>query len=321
MISLDDIRLAQQRIRGVAYRTPLVPYPRSAADCALYLKAENLQPIGSFKIRGAYNKIASLTDEERARGVVAHSSGNHAQAVAYAARAFGARAVIVMPQNAPSIKLDATRAFGAEVVLVDNSSVARMERVQQLVSEHGYVRVEPYNDLHVIGGQGTIGLEVLEDLPDVELALVPVSGGGLISGIAAALKLSRPSVKVIGVEPAFAADAHESLRSGSIVEYTPEQVNRTLADGLRVQKLVPLTFDHIRAYVDDIITVTEAEMLAAMRHLALQAWLVAEPSGAVTTAAYLYHRNQLPRTRNAVAIISGGNVEAKLLAQVLTSQG
>jgi threonine dehydratase len=319
MMTLDEIRQAQQRLRGVAYRTPLVPYPRSDEACALYLKAENLQPIGSFKIRGAYNKVASLTEAERARGVVAHSSGNHAQAVAYAARAFGCRSIIVMPQNAPAVKLEATRALGAEVVLVENSSTARFKKVEQLVAEHGYARVEPYNDLHVMGGQGTIGLEILDDLPEVELALVPVSGGGLISGIAAALKLSRPSVRVIGVEPEFAADARDSFRAGHLVEYTPEQVNRTLADGLRVQKLAALTFEHIRLYVDDIVTVTEAEIRAAMRRLALQAWLVAEPSGAVTTAAFLFHRHELPRTRNAVAVISGGNVEAQLLAEVLSS--
>ena len=319
MITLDEIRQAQQRIHRVAYRTPLLRYPRGDGECALYLKAESLQPIGSFKIRGAYNKIAALTDDERRRGVIAHSSGNHAQAVAYAARAFGAKATIVMPGNAPAVKLEATRSYGAEVVLVGNSSSERMQRVEQLVNTHGYVRVEPYNDLHVIGGQGTIGLEILDDLPEVELVLVPVSGGGLISGIAAALKLSRPLVKVIGVEPELAADARDSFRAGRIVEYTPEQVNATLADGLRVQKLVPLTFDHIRAYVDDMIAVTEAEMLSAMKTLALDAHLLTEPSGAVTTAAYLFHRAELPRTRNAVAVLSGGNVETKLLAEVLSS--
>ncbi len=318
MITLEDVRLAQRRVRGVALHTPLVPYPHGEEGRALYFKAENLQPTGAFKLRGAYNKISSLSPEERQRGVVAHSSGNHAQAVAYAARALGVRAVIVMPRGATRVKLDATAAFGAEVVLVGDDSAERVRRAEELAAEHGYVPVPPYDDETLIAGQGTVGLEILQDLPDVEAVLVPVSGGGLISGVAAALKLNRPEVRVIGVEPELAADARASLKSGRLVEFPAEQVGRTIADGLRVRKLGDAPFEHVRAFVDDIIAVSEDEILEAMRRLALQVRLVAEPSGAVSFAAYLFHRNEMPATRLNVAVVSGGNVEPHLLAGILT---
>jgi threonine dehydratase len=317
VITLEDIRLAQRRVRSVALHTPLVRCPRGEEDHTLYLKAESLQPTGAFKLRGAYNKISSLSQEERRRGVVAHSSGNHAQAVAYAGRSLDVRTVIVMPRGASRVKLDATEAFGAEVILVGDDSAERVRRAEELANEHGYVPVPPYDDETLIAGQGTVGLEILEDLPDVETVLVPVSGGGLISGIAAALKLSRPDVRVIGVEPELAADAQASLRSGKLVEFPAEQVGRTIADGLRVRKLGEAPFEHVRAYVDDIITVSEDEILAAMRRLALRVRLVAEPSGAVPFAAYLFHRDELPDTRINVAVVSGGNVEPQLLAKVL----
>jgi threonine dehydratase len=304
-------------VRGVALHTPLVPCPRSEEDRTLHFKAENLQPTGAFKLRGAYNKISSLTIEERNRGVVAHSSGNHAQAVAYAARSLGVQAVIVMPRGAPRVKLDATTAFGAEVVLVGDDSAERVRRAEELAAEHGYVPVPPYDDETLIAGQGTVGLEILQDLPDVETVLVPVSGGGLISGVAAALKLSRPEVRVIGVEPELAADARASLRSGKLVEFPAEQVGRTVADGLRVRKLGDAPFEHVRAFVDDIIAVSEEEILEAMRRLVLRVRLVVEPSGAVPFAGYLFHRSELPVTRINAAIVSGGNVEPHLLARVL----
>jgi threonine dehydratase len=193
-------------------RTPLIPLEWD--NCKLYLKPENLQPIGAFKLRGAYNKIASLTDEERSRGVITYSSGNHAQGVAYAARAVGAKAVIVMPRNAPAIKREATAALGAEVVFVGPSGVERQEKAEELAARHGYVIIPPYDDAKIIAGQGTAGLEILEDLPEVELVLVPIGGGGLISGISTALKLSKPNVKVIGVDPELAADAQASFRAG-----------------------------------------------------------------------------------------------------------
>ena len=303
----------------MALHTPLVPCPRGEEGRTLYLKAESLQPTGAFKLRGAYNKISSLSPGELRRGVVAHSSGNHAQAVAYAARTLGVRAVIVMPRSAARVKLDATAAFGAEIVLVGDDSSERVRRTEELVAEHGYVPVPPYDDETIIAGQGTVGLEILEDLPDVELVLVPVSGGGLISGVAAALKLSRPNVRVIGVEPELAADARASLKSGRLVEFPAEQVERTIADGLRVRKLGERPFEHIRTFVDDIVAVGEDEILEAMRRLALRVRLVAEPSGAVPFAAYLFHRSELPATRPTVAVISGGNVESHLLAGVLAT--
>ncbi len=317
MISLEDIRLAQRRVRGVALHTPLVPCPRSEEGRALYFKAENLQPTGAFKLRGAYNKISSLSLEERSSGVVAHSSGNHAQAVAYAARRMGVRAVVVMPRGASRVKLDATAAFGAEIVLVGDDSAERTRRAEALAAEHGYVPVPPYDDEALIAGQGTVGLEILEDLPDVETVLVPVSGGGLISGVAAALKQSRPEAHVIGVEPELAADARASLKSGRLVEFPAEQAGRTIADGLRVRKLGLAPFEHVRAFVDDIIAVGEDEILEAMRRLLLRVRLVAEPSGAVAFAAYLFHRDELPPTRTNVAVVSGGNVEPRFLASLL----
>jgi threonine dehydratase len=318
MITLEDLRLAQRRVRGVALHTPLVLCPRGGEDRTLYLKAENLQPTGAFKLRGAYNKISSLTPEERGRGVIAHSSGNHAQAVAYAARSLGVRSVIVMPRGAPRVKLDATAAFGAEIVLVGDDSAERVQRAAELASEHGYLPVPPYDDETLIAGQGTVGLEILQDLPAVESVLVPVSGGGLISGVAAALKLSRPEVRVIGVEPELAADARASLKSGRLVEFPADQVGRTVADGLRVRKLGDAPFEHVLAFVDDIIAVSEEEILEAMRRLALRVRLVAEPSGAVPFAAYLFHQHELPTSRINVGVLSGGNVEPRLLARVLS---
>jgi threonine dehydratase len=318
MIGLEDIEAARRRLRGVAFRTPLVPCPRGEENRALYLKPESLQPTGAFKLRGAYNKISSLSPEDRSIGVVTHSSGNHAQAVAYAARALNTRAVIVMPRGAPRVKLDATAALGAGVVLVGPDSAERSRKAEELAEEHGYVPVPPYDDEVIMAGQGTIGPEILEDLPYVETVLVPVSGGGLIGGISAAIKLSRPEVRVIGVEPEFAADARASLQSGTLVEFPADRVARTIADGLRVQKLGETPFEHVRAFVDDIITVTEKEILEAMRRLALRVRLVTEPSGAVTFAAHLFHRDELPASRRSVAVISGGNVEPGLLAEVLS---
>jgi threonine dehydratase len=320
VLGLEDIEVARRRVQGVALRTPLVPCPGGTRKRALYFKPESLQPTGAFKLRGAYNKISSLSSEERSRGVVAHSSGNHAQAVVYAARALNTRAVVVMPRGASRVKLDATAELGAEIVLVGPGSAERTRKAEELAEDHGYVPVPPYDDESLMAGQGTIGPEILEDLPDVETVLVPVSGGGLIGGISAAIKLSRPEVRVIGVEPELAADAKVSLEAGSLVEFPADQVARTVADGLRVQRLGEAPFEHVRAFVDDIITVTEEEILEAMRRLALRVRLVAEPSGAVTFAAYLFHRAELPASRLTVAVISGGNVEPGLLAEVLSTR-
>ena len=215
MISLADVLQAKNLLKDIALRTPLFEWQPGTDGRKLYLKLENLQPIGAFKLRGAYNKVASLSREERRRGVISYSSGNHAQGVAYAARALGVKAVIVMPANAPKNKLEATAALGAEIVMVGPSSEERRLRAENLAAEFGYVVVPPYNDEKIIAGQGTVGIEILEDLPNVETVLVPVGGGGLISGISAAMKLKNPKVKVIGVEPELAADAQASLARGA----------------------------------------------------------------------------------------------------------
>lgn len=317
MVTLDDIRAAQQRIKGVAVRTPLVRFLQSTPERQLYFKTENLQPIGAFKIRGAYNKIATLPEHERRRGVITYSSGNHAQGVAYGAREVGIKAVVVMPSNTPKTKIEATRALGAELVFVGPASSERQAKAEELAAQHGYAIIPPYNDEGIIAGQGTAGLEILEDLPDVECVLAPVSGGGLLSGVATAIKLSRPDVKVIGCEPELSADAQESLRSGHLVTWEAEKTTRTICDGLRTQSLGPLNFDHIKRYVDDIVTVSEDEIREAMRRLVLHAHLVAEPSGAVPFAAFLFRMDQLPKARRTVAVISGGNVEPAMLAEVL----
>ncbi|HYX70457.1 MAG TPA: threonine/serine dehydratase [Terriglobales bacterium] len=320
MVTLNDIKEAQARIRGVATRTPLLPYPASLSGDPVFLKLESLQPMGAFKLRGAYNKIVSLSEKERQRGVITYSSGNHAQAVAYAARALGIRAVVVMPSNAPQIKQESTKAMRAEVVLVGPASAERQVRAEELAQRYGYVMVPPYNDEKIIAGQGTLALEILEDLPQVELVLSPVSGGGLLSGIATAIKLSRPETKVVGVEPELAADAQESLRSGRLVEWPAEKTTRTICDGLRTQSLGAIPYEHVRRYVDDIVTVSEDEIREAVRRLALYARVVAEPSGAASFAAFLFHRTALPKSKCTVAVISGGNADPALLAEIVGSK-
>lgn len=324
MITLQQIKQAQEKLRGIAARTPLIRYyPPSDNKTAtslreVYLKAESLQPIGSFKLRGAYNKIASFTCEERKSGVISYSSGNHAQGVAYAARAMKTKAVIVMPRNAPKVKIDSTAALGAEIVFVGPASAERMHKAEELSRTHGYSIVPPYDDELIIAGQGSAGLEILEDCADVDLVLAPVGGGGLISGIASAIKLSGSHAKVIGVEPELANDAQQSFRSGKIVQLPAERVSSTLADGLRTQSIGQRNFEHMRAFVDDIITVTENEIREAVRRMVKDARIVAEPSGAVTFAAVLFHADELPASKKTVALVSGGNIEPHLLAQIIT---
>lgn len=314
MVTLKDIQEARALLGGIAVRTPLVELQLDGRS--LLIKPENLQPIGSFKLRGAFNKISSLTPEERCRGVVAHSSGNHAQGVAYAARALNVKATIVMPRTAPAVKLEATRALGAEIMLVGPASEDRIRRAEELEKERGLVPVPPYNDEKIIAGQGTIGLEILDDCSQADVILVPVGGGGLISGIATAIKESRPGAKIIGVEPEFAADAQASLRAGSIQSISGESAARTLADGLRSQSIGRINFEHIRTYVAAIITVSEDEIKQAMRRLLFSARIVAEPSGAVTTAAAMFHGPEIGASGTTVAVVSGGNVEPQLLSQV-----
>jgi threonine dehydratase len=315
-VSLVDIQEARARLQGVTVRTRLIEFQPTDASRRLFLKLENQQPIGAFKLRGAYNKIASLSEDDRKRGVISYSSGNHAQGVAYAARALGVKAVIVMPNNAPAIKREATESLGAEIVLVGPGSTERQLKAEALAAQHGYIIVPPYNDEKIITGQGTIGLEILEDLPKVEAVFAPVGGGGLISGIAAAIKLTRPQIHVIGVEPELAADAQASLRSGKIVQFPAEQVSRTIADGLRTQSVGKINFEHMQCFVDAIVTVSEDEIHHALKLLATNPDTVAEPSGAVATAGFLFRSDQLPETRLNVAIISGGNIESKMLQEL-----
>ncbi|MGV9307859.1 threonine ammonia-lyase [Nonomuraea sp. NPDC004354] len=293
LVTIDDIRAAAGRVAPHVLRTPLV----QADD--LWVKPESLQRVGSFKIRGAVNALAVLEPP----GVVTHSSGNHGQALAYAARLSGIGCVVVVPEGAPRVKTDAISGWGADLVVVPPAQ--RLVAAEQLAAERGLTLVPPYDHPAVIAGQGTIGLEIMADLPGVEVVLVPVSGGGLISGIASAVKALDPSVRVIGVEPELAADAAESLATGRRVTWEPERTFRTIADGLRAD-LSELTFAHVRARVDDIVTVTEDEIRHAMRHLSARARLVAEPSGAVATAAYLAGRTPPGRT---VAVLSGGNLD------------
>jgi len=312
LVSLADIRAAAERISPYIFHTPIVPM----VPCGLKLKAESLQPVGAFKIRGAFNAILSLTDEERKRGVIAHSSGNHAQAVAYAAHRLGVKAVIVIPSNAPAVKVEATRRWGAEIHLVDFMGNARTETCAALAREQGYVLVPPYESLKIVAGTGTIGLEILEQRPDVERVYVPVSGGGLIAGVAAAIKQRSPAIRVVGVEPEFAHDAQQSLRAGRIIRVPPEETVRTMADGLRVSQVGEIPWAHIRAYVDEIVTVSEEQIGDAMRRISREARLVAEPSGATAAAGALSAGDPLDR---AAAVVSGGNVEPALYASILAA--
>jgi threonine dehydratase len=310
LVGIDDIFRAAIVLRGVATRTPLVPF--GPLDRRQYLKAESLQPIGVFKIRGAYVAVASLTDEQRSRGVITYSSGNHAQGVARAARLLGAPAVVVMPKGAPAIKADRVAADGAEIVWVGPSSDERQRVAEELAAKRGLAIIPPFDDDRIIAGQGTVGLEILDDLADVAAILIPVGGGGLASGVAAAVRAIKPSARLIGVEPELAADARDSLRAGRIVGWSSDDVSRTIADGTRTTALGVRTFAHLSALLDDIVTVSEAEIAAAVRLIAEESRLVAEPSGALGVAALRFraHEAGIDGVNGPiVAIVSGGNVD------------
>ncbi len=313
LVTVEDIQAASERIKGAVVRTPLIPARWGDTDRPLWIKPENLQPIGAFKIRGAYNAVAGLDEADRGRGVVAYSSGNHAQAVAFAAAAFAIPAHIVMPEETPNVKVHATRDLGAQVVLC---APGQREKVAaELVNQTGAVLIPPFDHPDVIAGQGTIGLEIADDLPEVENVLIPVSGGGLASGIGTAIKARCPKAKVFGVEPELAADTTEGLRRGERVNWSIEDRNRTIADGLRSQPST-LTFAHLQKVIDEMITVSENEIRAAVAELACSAHLVSEPSGAVGLAAY--RKGATPQGRT-VMILSGGNIERSALAEMLAS--
>ncbi|HTC86202.1 MAG TPA: threonine/serine dehydratase, partial [Candidatus Acidoferrum sp.] len=310
LVGIDDVRAAARVLHGVTVRTPLVGFgPRGSRH---FLKAESLQPIGAFKLRGAYVAIASLTRDERGRGVITYSSGNHAQGVARAASLLGAPAVVVMPSDAPKLKARRVAADGAEIVWVGTASSERREVAERIAAERGLAIIPPYDDDRVIAGQGTCGLEIVEDMPDVAAVLVPIGGGGLASGVAVAVRALRPKTRVIGVEPELAADARDSLAAGRIVEWPAGSVGRTIADGTRTQALGARTFLHLAALLDSIVTVSEAEIAAAVRLAAEESRLVAEPSGALSIAALRFHATEARLVGidgPVVAIVSGGNID------------
>ena len=356
LITLADILAARQRIANTAVRTPLVRLDPERVYAAgyklpphmppIYLKNEAAQPIGSFKLRGAFNNIAALAErdpEALRRGVITFSSGNHAQGVAYAARALGTKAVIVMPENAPEVKRRATEALGAEIVTVGPASTERRQKAEELVAAHGYAMVPPYDDPWIIAGQATCGLEIVEQLaelpasdaeaqhashphaghaaPHGTLILSPVSGGGLLSGVATGVRLAseaagRMPPVVWGCEPELAGDACESFYAKRLIEWPAALTTRTLADGLRTQSLGERNFHHILRFVDGILTVSEQEIRIATAFLLAATDIVAEPSGAVTLAAALFHGEELPRAERLVAIVSGGNIDPALRAEL-----
>lgn len=311
LVTVDEIRAAADRLRGSIMRTPLIAADWADPGRPLWIKPESLQVIGAFKVRGALNAIGRIDVDVRQRGVVAYSSGNHAQAVAYAAARFGIDAHIVMPEETPQVKVARTRSHGARVVLC--AAGQREAVAAELVEETGATLVPPFDHPDVIAGQGTIGLEIAEDLPDVAAVLVPVSGGGLASGIGTAIRAMCPDAQIFGVEPELAADTQAGLRRGSRVSMPIEQRNRTIADGLRSEPS-ELTFAHLQHVLTDVLTVSEGDIRSAVAELAVRARLVSEPSGAVALAAYRRHATPPGRT---VMVLSGGNIEPALLAEIV----
>jgi threonine dehydratase len=314
LATLAGIRAAAVRIEGIARRTPVLDL---APLTPLAVKCEQLQPIGAFKIRGAYNFIAQLSAEARGRGVLTYSSGNHGQAVAFAAQRFGVAALIVMPETAPAVKVEGAQRWGAEVVFAGTTTLHRQARAETLAAERGMVIVPPFDSLPIIEGQGTAGLELLEQVPGVRTVCVPVGGGGLIAGVAAAIKLTDPTIRVVGVEPAGAAKMSSSLAAGAPV--TLPSV-KSVADGLLAVRPGELTFQHAQAFVDEIVTVGEDEIIAAARLLWDSARLAVEPSGAASVAGALPRLARWAEQGPVVAVVSGGNVALDVLASMLGSR-
>lgn len=312
MLTLEMIEDAQKALAGVARRTPLDPAPRLGKN--IFIKAENLQLTGAFKLRGAYNKIRSLTQEEAERGVIACSAGNHAQGIALSASKLGIRSVICMPAGAPISKVEATKSYGAQVVLVPGVYDDAAKEAERLRREHGYTFAHPFNDLQVIAGQGTIGLEILEQLPEVEQVVVPIGGGGLISGVACAIKQKKPSCRVVGVQAAGAPSMYLSLHEGKITELSSVA---TIADGIAVKRPGDLTFALCREYVDEVVTVTEDEIASAILALMEEQKTVAEGAGATAVAACMFGRVSVKK-RKTVCLVSGGNVDVTTLSRIIT---
>lgn len=313
MVNLDEFYKARYVLSKILRRTDLVHAPKLNPESDIYLKPENLQITGSFKIRGAYYRISQLTDEEKARGVVACSAGNHAQGVALGATAHGIKSLICLPEGAPISKVEATRRLGAEICLVPGVYDDAYRRALQLRDEHGYTFVHPFNDEHVIAGQGTIGLELLDQLPDVEAVVVPIGGGGLISGVAYAIKMLNPSVKVYGVQAQGAPSMYDSIH-----DHHPDTLDHvsTIADGIAVKTPGDLTYDICSKYVDDIALVTEDEICAAILRLIEEEKMVAEGAGAVSVAAAMFDKVPI-RGKKTVCLVSGGNIDVTILNRVI----
>jgi len=323
LVTLEDVRAAARGLAGIAIRTPLIPFGTAGSGGPrVLLKAESLQPVGSFKIRGAYHAMSMLSAAERARGVVAHSSGNHAQGVARAAKLLGIRATIVMPSDAPAVKRARVEADGAEVVTVGPASGDREAMADRLVTERGLVLIAPYDDNRIIAGQGTVGLEIGEDVPDLAAVLIPIGGGGLASGVAVAVRALHPNARLVGVESELAADAQESLRTGRIARWQASRTGRTIADGTRSQSIGKRPFAHLSHLLDDVVTVTEVEIAATVRLIAEEARLIVEPSGALAPAAARYRAREAgvaALSGTAVAVVSGGNIDPDRYRTLLTS--
>ena len=312
-MKLQDFTTAREHLQKVLLPTHLIYSPIFSEESGnqIYIKPENLQKTGAFKIRGAYNKINKLTEEEKKRGVIASSAGNHAQGVAYAARELGIKAVIVMPETTPLIKVQSTKKYGAEVVLYGDVYDDAYQKAKELEAQEGYVFVHPFDDIDVLEGQGTIALEILEEMPDAEVIVVPIGGGGLISGIAAAAKMIKPEIKIIGVEPSGAASATEALKKNKVI--TLPEAN-TIADGTAVKRIGDLTFDCIKQYVDEVVTVDDYELTEAFLLLAEKHKIIAENSGILPLAA-LKKLNE--RGKKIVPVVSGGNIDVLMISSMI----
>jgi len=313
MAKLEAFIKAKEKLSKVLLETHLIYSPIFSKESGnkVFIKPENLQKTGSFKIRGAYNKISNLTVDEKKRGVIASSAGNHAQGVAYGAKESGIKAVIVMPKSTPLIKVESTKQYGAEVILHGDVYDDAYKKAKELEEKEGYVFVHPFNDEDVLDGQGTIALEILEELPETDIILVPIGGGGLISGIACAAKILKPEIKIIGVEPEGAASAYEAIKENKVVEL--KEAN-TIADGTAVKKIGDLNFEYIKKYVDEIITVSDYELMEAFLLLVEKHKIIAENSGILSVAAT---KKIKEKNKKVVSVISGGNIDVLMISSMI----